>query len=105
MRMAQAVLACAVFIASAPFTTQAKNLEQKIETAKSQLKAQSQPVNLNTASESELQALPGIGAKKAQDIVAYRKANGNFKRIEDLTNVKGIGARMLEKLKTSISVK
>ncbi|GAA6184294.1 MULTISPECIES: ComEA family DNA-binding protein [Alteromonadaceae] len=99
------VVACAVFLASSPLTIQAKSLNQKVETAKTQLQTQSTPINLNTATADDLEALPGIGSKKAQDIVAYRKANGSFKRVEDITNVKGIGNRMLEKLKTSISVK
>ncbi|GAB2688973.1 ComEA family DNA-binding protein [Aliiglaciecola sp. 3_MG-2023] len=99
------VIACAVFLAGSPLTLHAKSLNQKMDTAKTQLQAQATPINLNTATANDLEALPGIGAKKAQDIVAYRKANGSFKRVEDITNVKGIGDRMLEKLKTSVSVK
>ncbi|MFA3790773.1 ComEA family DNA-binding protein [Aliiglaciecola sp. SL4] len=99
------IVACAVFTASSPLSIHAKSLNQKIETAKTQLQAEATPININTATANDLEALPGIGAKKAQDIVAYRKANGSFKRVEDITNVKGIGDRMLAKLKTSVSVK
>ena len=61
-------------------------------------------VNINTASKDELVALPGIGPAKAQAILDYRKANGPFKSVDDLRNVKGIGAKRLEKLRPDISV-
>ena len=61
-------------------------------------------VNVNTANVAELQQLKGIGAKKAADIVAYREANGDFKTVDELTNVKGIGKATLEKLRTEIAV-
>ena len=52
-------------------------------------------VNINTATAQELSAkLDSIGAKKAQAIVAYRNQHGQFKRIEDLKNVKGIGEKI-----------
>ena len=52
-------------------------------------------VNLNTATAQELSAkLEGIGAKKAQAIVAYRSKQGGFKHIQELKNVKGIGEKI-----------
>ncbi len=49
------------------------------------------PVNLNTADEAALTALPGIGVALAARIVEYREAHGPFEAVEDLTNVSGIG--------------
>ncbi|MBJ9975662.1 helix-hairpin-helix domain-containing protein [Pseudomonas sp. S75] len=56
------------------------------------------PVNLNTASAEMLQrALSGIGRAKAEAIVAYRKANGAFRSVDELLEVKGIGSALVEK--------
>ncbi|MCL1073308.1 ComEA family DNA-binding protein [Shewanella dokdonensis] len=56
-----------------------------------------QKININTATAAELQLLNGIGAAKAQAIVEYREANGKFTSLEDLTKVKGIGPKLIEK--------
>jgi len=61
-------------------------------------------VNINTATKDELIALSGIGPAKAQAILDYRKLNGPFKSIDDLKNVKGIGAKRLEKLRPELSL-
>ena len=61
-------------------------------------------VNLNTASASDLENLPGIGAKTAARIVEYRQKNGPFKKIEELMNVRGVGEKNFVKLKAQISV-
>ena len=56
------------------------------------------PVDINTADAKTLAtALIGIGAAKAEAIVAYREANGPFKRLDELLKVKGVGAKTLEK--------
>ena len=62
------------------------------------------PVNINTASKKELDALPGIGETLAQRIIDYRSANGPFSTVDELTKVKGIGAKTLEKLKPYATV-
>jgi competence protein ComEA len=61
-------------------------------------------INLNTATKDELVALPGIGPAKAQAILDHRKAHGPFKSIEELKDVKGIGAKRFEKIKGELTV-
>lgn len=61
-------------------------------------------VNINTASASELEALPGIGPAKAKAIVEYRQQNGGFKSAEDLKKVKGIGEGIFSKLKAEVTL-
>lgn len=56
-------------------------------------------LNINTATSIELQMLPGIGQKKADAIVAYRKAHGDFKSVNDLEKIKGIGKKKLNAMK------
>lgn len=63
------------------------------------------PVNINTADAQALSKnIKGVGLKKAQAIIAYRDANGEFKKIEDLMKVKGIGIKLLEKNAGTINV-
>src|SRR4029450_1090426 len=61
--------------------------------------APASPVNINTATQAQLESLPGVGAKAAQRILEYRKQNGSFKKVEDLMNVKGFGGKTFLKLK------
>ena len=56
-------------------------------------------VSLNHAGKEELERLPGIGPVSAERIVAYRNRNGYFQSFEELTKVKGIGEKTVEKLK------
>ena len=61
-------------------------------------------ININQADLSQLQQLSGIGAKKAQAIIDYRTENGDFKSIDELGKVNGIGEKTVEKLKNSITI-
>lgn len=62
-------------------------------------------VNINTASQTELETLSGIGPSTALKIINYREENGDFEKIEDIKNVPGIGEAKYESLKESICVK
>ncbi|HFU3968144.1 TPA: helix-hairpin-helix domain-containing protein [Streptococcus suis] len=61
-------------------------------------------VNLNTATEADLQTISGIGSKRAADIIAYREANGGFKSVDDLNNVSGIGDKIMESIRPYVTV-
>lgn len=61
-------------------------------------------VNINTADIESLMTLKGIGAVKAEAIIAYREQNGPFKSIEEIMNVRGIKQATFEKIKDSITV-
>ena len=56
------------------------------------------PININSAGEDELLALPGIGDVLAQRILAYRDENGSFDSVEELMNVEGIGEKRMEEM-------
>jgi comEA protein len=61
-------------------------------------------VNINTATASELDTLPGIGPAYAGRIIDYRNANGGFKSIDEIKNVKGIGDKTFEKFRDRITI-
>ena len=61
-------------------------------------------ININTASESELTKLPGIGNSKAAAIIEYREENGNFSSKEDIKNVSGIGDSTYSNIEDLITV-
>ena len=61
-------------------------------------------VSINSGTKEELMTLTGIGEAYAQRIIEYRETNGDFTSVEELTNVKGIGERTLEKLKPYIKL-
>ncbi len=61
------------------------------------------PININTATQEELETLPGIGPVIAQRIIEYRQTNGNFQTIEDIQKVPGIGAKTFEKMQAMIT--
>jgi competence protein ComEA len=62
------------------------------------------PVDINTASAAELTTINGIGPSKAQAIVEHREANGPFASIDDLESVRGIGTKLLDRLRPQVTV-
>jgi len=65
---------------------------------------QSNLINLNTATQAELQTLPGVGESTAKKIIDYRTKNGKFKQIEDIMNVSGIGEAKFNAIKDNICI-
>jgi len=61
-------------------------------------------VDINTATQSQLESLNGVGPKKAQAIIEYRKKNGAFKSVDELDKVPGFGVKTVTKLKKDITV-
>lgn len=84
------------FAAEAPVT--------KAPAAKVEVVAPQEGININTADVQELTKLKGIGEKKAEAIIAWRKENGNFKTVDQLLEVKGIGEATLAANRENIRI-
>lgn len=91
-----ALLAC---LAAHPFAQQAEPSKADARSAKPAL-----VVNVNTATATELEQLPGIGAKVAARIVDYRTKKGPFRKLEELMNVQGIGEKSFLKLRSQLTI-
>lgn len=74
------------------------------ETHEENKKEDTKLVNINTASKEELLTINGIGESKAESIIKYREENGEFKAIEEIENVPGIGEALFEKVKEYITL-
>jgi len=88
------VVLIAVMFSFSSFAAETK--KQAVGVSRDVLEGQ---LNINTATEVELQMLPGVGKKKAEAIVAYRKSHGNFKSVDELDKVKGIGKSKLKAMR------
>lgn len=84
---------------------QAADIEEAEQSTAASLGDTDGLVNINTASESELSTIDGIGVGKAAAIVKYRQENGEFKSIQDIMKVSGIKEGTFEKIKDKITVK
>ena len=99
-RLVARALVCALVIGSGMSALQAGAARQD---AKAPVTAAA-PLNLNVATATDLQKLPGIGPAMATRILEYRQKVGGFKKIEDLMNITGIGEKNFLKLKPLIVV-
>lgn len=61
-------------------------------------------VDINTATQSELEVVKGLGPAKAKAIITYRESKGGFKTLDELDNVKGFGKASIDKLKADLAV-
>ena len=78
--------------------------QEEVENEIQSIEADDGKININTADINKLKEIPGIGDVKANSIIIYRESNGNFKSIEDLKNVDGIGEKTFEKIKNNIKI-
>lgn len=121
-RVSDAIKACGDFTAAADKAS--VNLAKKVEdgmqikvlaleapldnpkanSTNSTAKSSKDTININTADESELDKLPGIGPAMAKRIIEYRQTNGNFQTIEDIKNVSGIGEAKFNKMQDKLSL-
>lgn len=81
-----------------------ENKEDKVNDNSANVQAGVRLVNINTASETELQTLNGIGASTAKKIVDYRNQNGDFNTVEEIMNVSGIGQSKFDSIKDDITL-
>ncbi len=89
-------------IKSVPIQTDISSEKAKTATH-SNKSARAGMVNINSATENELIALPGIGPSKARAIAEYRQQHGGFKSVDELQEVKGIGPTTLDKLRSNLT--
>jgi len=85
--------------------TQGKGILLAVVLALVSFGAWANPVDINHADAATIAAqLTGVGLSRAEAIVAYRKANGPFRHIEDLSKVKGIGSKTVEKNRSNLAI-
>jgi competence protein ComEA len=102
-----ALAAAPPLFAASPYDTQPaapSTSAPSAATGASASAAASSLVDLNSATETQLQTLPGLNARDAKAIVNYRAKNGNFKSTDDLKNVPGFNAKKVDAIKTQVSV-
>lgn len=98
--IAAIAIASPVFAADTTSTTTSTETTTATTTADSSVKTDQTKININKATAKELMKVKGLNASKARAIVAYRKKNGEFKSVEDLSNVKGFKKMNAETMKT-----
>lgn len=93
---------CRIFVPEKILSSNSSLKSEKEVVQKNNISPNSNKININYASEKELEDLPGIGPSLAKRIVEYREQNGPFKSLEDLEKVKGIGQKKIEQIKDLI---
>ena len=96
------IVAIVMFVCCLGFVVAQPVLAAKSEVAKSS--AVEAMLNVNEADQAALTALPGIGKVTAERIVAFRTENGPFKSVDELILVKGIGKKVLEKIRPHVMI-
>lgn len=96
-------ITCATLIIGA-FMTTYSHANNNVNTIGQTKQVDSSLLNVNFATLQQLQALPGIGKKKAQAIIDYRENHGRFVKLDDLAKVKGIGKKLVSKLANRITI-
>jgi competence protein ComEA len=87
-------------VASVPPSRTPRGTPQAAATATTQF-----PINLNTATAEQLEAIPGIGPVLAQRIIEYRQTHGRFQSVDELLEVRGIGPKRLESMRPYVTVR
>jgi len=98
MKMAS-VLMAVLFVCVVGFSTLPGEVSAKSDSKQVTVQEVAKNLDINSADKDLLVQLPGVGPKTADAILKYRKENGEFKSVDDLTNVKGIGNKKLLKMK------
>lgn len=100
IRLLSVVALCAAVITAGAGQTLAVPPTKEAGSSKS-----TSPVDLNKASENQLTEVPGIGPSLAKRIVEFRNENGDFRRVEDLLKIRGIGEKSFQKIRPHVTVK
>ena len=102
MKKLMSILSVVTLGLAATFAVAAEPLPSPV--VKAEVVAQQGAININTADVAELTKLKGIGIKKAEAIITWREANGDFKSVEQLIEVKGIGEATLMQNRENIRI-
>lgn len=105
MKFILAILSCLILsFGTSSLAFAADSSVTKTPATKAELSAPLEAININTADVEELAKLKGVGEKKAEAIIAWRKENGNFKTVDQLLEVKGIGEATLTANRENIRI-
>lgn len=103
-RISFGLIACLIAIVGRQASLAAPTARGAAKAASADAGTKEAAIDVNAADVEKLIELPGIGRAIAQRIVDYRKEHGPFKSVDELLNVRGIGERMLEKLRDRLTV-